>query len=97
MAFTASKRESIRYLVQRADEHNKQRIALFYSLLHPALTCGSMSQDISGSGGSNWHLHNKKIRPRTNLLIVSEQIEADGMVSADETYEDAFECRGKGG
>jgi hypothetical protein len=80
MAFTASKRESIRYLVRRADEYNKQRIALFYSLLHPALTCGSMSQDISGSGGSNWHLHNKKIRPQTNLLIVSEQIEADGMV-----------------
>ena len=79
MAFTASKRESIRYLVRRADEYNKQRIALFYSLLI-RLDLWKHSQDISGSGGSNWHLHNKKIRPRTNLLIVSEQIEADGMV-----------------
>jgi hypothetical protein len=79
MASTASKRESIRYLVRRTDEYNKQRIALFYSLLHPAMTSGNMSQDVSRSGGSNRHLHNKKIRPQTNPLIVSEQIEADGM------------------
>jgi hypothetical protein len=80
MAFTASKRESIRCLVRRTDEYNKQRIALFYYLLHPALTSGNMSQDVSGSGGSSWHLHNEKIRPQTNPLIISEELKADGMV-----------------